>query len=485
MPVDANEPDTNEQNTNCFQAILRSLDGATNINSNVLDPYLSSARFFRLNYDLFAHFDMVLWEGIQAQFDPDWIDPDQDQSKEAQAIREHHLQVYQKFSSSIPNWRSLKHNRLQYLLKDPAKDHFDPPILKTHGKAVWGWNHTATARLLCPARDILEFNEDPHTYMDRVKSGQKQITSKQWLSMFYDMSLYNPRNKKLVFLRCHAIVQGWHHIFTGPMSALSKECTHHSSKPAKGKKHHLMEPGPRNIMYAAIQMYFVACNAESWTPEVSTMNLDDLYYTAVDLLEMHADEQWKESVVLFFVAVNFIDCSSELPGLMQGHPLKHQRVAANSTVSDSEDNMDDFFGNDSEEMQGVSGRDRSTTDRESESNTGNTTGPSSAAAAESNLTCGTAAAGTSSMDGAAGQGQQAGSTDMQLGGLNSNGNNDDEDDDDGQPWRRRRLNQQVIQREHSPLTPPPTSPTVTPTATRGRGRGPSNHHGRGKHGGKH
>jgi hypothetical protein len=56
---------------------------------------------------------------------------------------------------------SLKHNGLQYLLRDPAKDRFDPPILKTHGKAVRGWNHPLTARLLCPARDIIEFDEDP------------------------------------------------------------------------------------------------------------------------------------------------------------------------------------------------------------------------------------------------------------------------------------------------------------------------------------
>jgi hypothetical protein len=190
------------------------------------------------------------------------------------------------------------------------------------------------------------------------------------------------------------------------------------------------------------------------------MNLDDLYYTAVDLLETHADEQWvkdlmqfwKESVVFFFFAVNFIDCSSESPGLMQGHPSKRRRVAANSTASDSEDDMDDFFGNDSEETQGGSERDGLTTDREPgaptgstnnltsttqhERNTGNTTGPSSTAAAESDATRGTAAAGSSSTDGATEQGRQAGSTDV-------HGNGDDEDDDDdGQPRRRRRLDQQ-------------------------------------------
>ena len=56
---------------------------------------------------------------------------------------------------------SLKHTGLQYLLADQRKDHFDPPILKAHGKAARGWNHRDTARLLCPARDIVEFDADP------------------------------------------------------------------------------------------------------------------------------------------------------------------------------------------------------------------------------------------------------------------------------------------------------------------------------------
>ncbi|KAG1755335.1 hypothetical protein EDD22DRAFT_957388 [Suillus occidentalis] len=503
MPVDANEPDANEQNTNRFQAILRSLDGATNINSDILDPYLSSAHFFLPQlrpYLLTSNMTKIKAKKLKQSGNtaststrslvPPFrigVSSVKNFESEAESLNEF-LRAMENTTNSAhcDDTGSLKHNGLQYLLKDPAKDRFDPPILKTHGKAVRGWNHTATARLLCPARDILEFDEDPHAYMDRVKSGQKKITSKQWPSMFYNMSLYNPRNKKLGFLRSHTIVQGWRHIFTGPMSALSKEHTHCSSKPAKGKKHHLTEPGPRNIMYAAIQIYFVACNAESWTPEVGTMNLDDLYYTAVDLLETHADEQWVKDLMQFW--------KDESPGLMQGHPSKHRRVAVNSTASDSEDDMDDFFGNDSEETQGGSGRDGLTMDREPgaptgstnnlmsttqhEPNTGNTTGPSSTAAAESDSTRGTAAAGSSSMDGATEQGRQAGSTD-----VHSNGD-DEDDDDNGQPWRRHRLNQQDTQRECSPLTPPPTSPVVPPTTTRGCSRGPSNCHGRGKCGGK-
>ncbi|KAG2088669.1 uncharacterized protein F5147DRAFT_44515 [Suillus discolor] len=91
---------------------------------------------------------------------------------------------------------SLKHTGLQYMLDDPAKDRFDPPILKSRSKALRGCNHPQTARLLGPARDIAEFDIDPQAYMDKVNAGEKKINAKQWPSMFYDMSLYDPKNKK-------------------------------------------------------------------------------------------------------------------------------------------------------------------------------------------------------------------------------------------------------------------------------------------------
>ncbi|KAG2742831.1 hypothetical protein P692DRAFT_20749468, partial [Suillus brevipes Sb2] len=70
-----------------------------------------------------------------------------------------------------------------------------------------GWNHPSTAQLLCPARNIIKFDEDPDTCIDHVKLGQNKITTKQWPSMFYDMSLYNPKNKKVGFLCGYTIVQ--------------------------------------------------------------------------------------------------------------------------------------------------------------------------------------------------------------------------------------------------------------------------------------
>jgi hypothetical protein len=51
-------------------------------------------------------------------------------------------------------------------------------------------------------------------YMDRVKSGQKKITAKQFPSILYDMSLYDPQNKKSGFLHGHTIVQVHHGLST-------------------------------------------------------------------------------------------------------------------------------------------------------------------------------------------------------------------------------------------------------------------------------
>ncbi|KAG1896987.1 uncharacterized protein F5891DRAFT_1192401 [Suillus fuscotomentosus] len=505
MPVveaESGEQDTtNPQVNQRFQAVLKSLNNTSSGGHkqkcmDALDPYLFSAQFFCLNHDLFADFDAVIREGMLAEFDPD---PDQDQSEYAQATRTYLVHVYKNFASTIPgfselntkfeadpdawtgfqkamenaansarcdNTGSLKHNGLQYLLKDPAKDTFDPPILKTHSKAVRGWNHPATTRLLCPAHDIVEFDEDPNAYMDRVKSGQKKITAKQWPSMFYNMSLYNPKNKKAGFLRGHAIIQGWHHIFTGPMSALSKDRTHRSSKPTKGKMHNLTEPGPINIMYVAIQMYFVACNAESWTSEVGSMNLEEVYYTAVDLLlREHAEDQWVKDLLQFW--------KDEAAGLTQTLS-KCQRVASN-LASDSEDDMDDFFGGDDDEQPSAGG---STRDHEparsapiaggnaSTSGSGSSsTGSASASAGQVGMAGGhasTSSSGPSSTGSASASAGQAGTAGGMLEGGNvmNTGNIDDEDEEEQQqPRRRCRLEHDSdTQRERSPLTPPPTSP---------------------------
>jgi hypothetical protein len=56
---------------------------------------------------------------------------------------------------------SLRHTGIAYLPKDPATDTVVPAITKDQGKAVRGFNHPFTARLLCPIRYLKDFDADP------------------------------------------------------------------------------------------------------------------------------------------------------------------------------------------------------------------------------------------------------------------------------------------------------------------------------------
>jgi hypothetical protein len=54
----------------------------------------------------------------------------------------------------------LKSNGLRLMLEDPDKDVFDSP-LSVDSKSTRGFNHKATARLLCPQSQLASFDADP------------------------------------------------------------------------------------------------------------------------------------------------------------------------------------------------------------------------------------------------------------------------------------------------------------------------------------
>lgn len=56
---------------------------------------------------------------------------------------------------------SLRYAILSYIPKDLRKDKLDPPLLTDDSKALRGFHHPMTARLLCPMRLINEFDKSP------------------------------------------------------------------------------------------------------------------------------------------------------------------------------------------------------------------------------------------------------------------------------------------------------------------------------------
>lgn len=62
---------------------------------------------------------------------------------------------------------SVKHKGLKYVpenMLDKA-DALDPPIPEVEDKSMRGIFHEQLARLLCPQRDLEEYDEDPEWYV--------------------------------------------------------------------------------------------------------------------------------------------------------------------------------------------------------------------------------------------------------------------------------------------------------------------------------
>ncbi|KIM60201.1 hypothetical protein SCLCIDRAFT_16352 [Scleroderma citrinum Foug A] len=280
---------------NCYQAILKSLDGGCKCKHNdPLDSFTFASRFFPLNYDPYVDFGTVLQAGIAAEFEEapvDDLSEDGDDSDWVKTVPRF-SELITKFESNLDalanfidtmvavatgrrtdNTGSLKYNGLMYILKDPNTDKMDPlmPKIRNPSKANRGWNHQMIACHLCPAHDIDEFNSDPQAYMDLVHAG---------------------------FLCGYALLRTWCHIFTGPTSAIHKN--RKATKPSKGHLHGLQEPNIRNIMYVAIQLYFALSNESSWMDMISMVDLTEMFHAVVQLVECKAHERWVHELMKFW-----------------------------------------------------------------------------------------------------------------------------------------------------------------------------------------
>ncbi|KAG2122706.1 hypothetical protein BD769DRAFT_1350708, partial [Suillus cothurnatus] len=191
---------------------------------------------------------------------------------------------------------SLMREGLVYMLKTPETDQFNPPLLKQHGKIARGWNHPQTARLLCPMRMLDIFDNDPLSFMNKVKEGQIKITAAKLPLFLYDESMLDPTRKSQGCLRGYYLKRVFRHIFTGPSSAISAN-THKGTKAPKGRIHGMISPLPRAIAYAAVQAYFQLSSATQWTQQIESLDLVLFYDRVVDMFEGNTNKQWVDETL--------------------------------------------------------------------------------------------------------------------------------------------------------------------------------------------
>ncbi|KAG1737723.1 hypothetical protein EDD22DRAFT_958614 [Suillus occidentalis] len=149
------------------------------------------------------------------------------------------------------------------------------------------------------------------------------------------------------------LAQVFHHIFTGPSSALNPNARRGTKTP-KGRIHGMTSPLPRAIAYAAVQAYFQLSSVNIWCQEIEDLDLVDLYDRVVDMFEGNTNSKWVEETLQHWKSL--LDFSNV-------GTLGPRDTGSRVDDDDSEDDMDGFF--DSEEHSpdaGNGGNDGSTGD---------------------------------------------------------------------------------------------------------------------------
>ena len=161
---------------------------------------------------------------------------------------------------------ALKQQVVNHIL--PTEDCRPAYVLPdVRSKNKWGWNHPITARLLCPMRLVVEFEQDP-AYVDfpeknvfnvfyssfqaGVQEGRYRVTAADYPAFLYDESKYDPVNPLSSLFKGHVLLRGYCHIFTGPASWENGEAE--GGKQSRGVVNKLKAPTPQMIAYAAVMV---------------------------------------------------------------------------------------------------------------------------------------------------------------------------------------------------------------------------------------
>jgi len=152
-----------------------------------------------------------------------------------------------------------------------------------------------------------------------VLAGDININAFDWPVFCYEESKYDPENPKQGLLQGHLLLRVYHHVFSGPSSALQSKTKGWSSRGQKNSR--LPAPTPETIGYAAILVRI--CNifnhlpnlhearwalsaSPSFGDEDIKFRLDDFYYCILELLDEEApthhpnkefDRSWAEATL--------------------------------------------------------------------------------------------------------------------------------------------------------------------------------------------
>ncbi|KAG2133573.1 uncharacterized protein EDB93DRAFT_1107524 [Suillus bovinus] len=180
---------------------------------------------------------------------------------------------------------SVKHKGLQYIgLNMYSKaDALDPPVPEIKDKSMRGLNHPQLAHA-----------------MAALQAGKIIMTAHNWPTFFYEHDIYDAAEKTHGLFQNHIVLRFYKHLFIGPSSIMNDSSNvRNSAKPSKNRAWGLMAVNKYTIAYVYIITYFTISSTQHWTRCIGDMDLDELLWAIIEMLD-DDDDPWVKDTLAWW-----------------------------------------------------------------------------------------------------------------------------------------------------------------------------------------
>ncbi|KAG1845529.1 hypothetical protein F4604DRAFT_1936861 [Suillus subluteus] len=163
--------------------------------------------------------------------------------------------------------------------------------------------HSKNDALDPPIPEVEDKSIDPEEGMEKLQSGEIKMATTSWPTGFYEDSVYNPQDKTKGLFRNHVVAQFYAHLYIGPLAAMSESTSSKASKQARNRAFGLSSVMKHIIAIVHIIMYFTLSQAQNWTNEIGNMNLVELFWSIIDMLDDDEDPWVKDTMAWWMACI--------------------------------------------------------------------------------------------------------------------------------------------------------------------------------------
>ncbi|KAF5311555.1 hypothetical protein D9758_018972 [Tetrapyrgos nigripes] len=160
----------------------------------------------------------------------------------------------------------IKSNILSWMLEDPD----GTPVLSRSdtSKSHRGFNHPATAELLCPVAYRKAFKRNKNKMIQKFRDGKSRVDISSAPYFVYDADLYNPDDWFQGLYRNHTLIRTGRAILLGESKALTGVAnTSAAGKKCNANHNGILRITPAFIAYVACQVRFALSSVSSWSAQ--------------------------------------------------------------------------------------------------------------------------------------------------------------------------------------------------------------------------